>query len=110
MPDGRGGELATKDRSTQGEHLVFWSPDRMEIYYIGGNYLLYSYRENGEGTGPVTPIFFWVYCMHARFGAGKARCASQHKKLERAGRMLGFLKPGQSGNIFYWYYLSTVHI
>lgn len=85
MLDGHGSELVTKDQSIQGEHLVFLSLDRTEIYYIDGNDLLYLYRENGEGTGPITPIFFWVYCTHVCFGAGKACCASQHKKLERAG-------------------------
>ena len=48
----------------------------MEIYYIGGNYLLYLYKENGEGTGPIMPIFFWVYCTHTCFGTGKACHAS----------------------------------
>ena len=76
MLDGCGGELATKDRNVQHRNSIYLSPDRTEIYLIGGICLLYAYIRKIEGVEPITPIFFQVYCTCSCFGAGHMRHAS----------------------------------
>ena len=47
----------TKDWNVQCENLIYSSPDRMEIYFIGSIYLLYAYIRKIEGVEPTTTIF-----------------------------------------------------
>ena len=76
MLDGCSGELVMKDWNTQHKNSIYLSPDRTEIYLIGGICLPYAYIRKIEGVEPAMPIFFWAYCAHSCFGTRHACCAS----------------------------------
>ena len=51
MLNGHGGELVTKDQNAQHRNSIYLSPDRTEIYLIGGICLLYVYKRKIDTGG-----------------------------------------------------------
>ena len=103
MLDGHGGELATKDRNAQRENLIYSSPDRTGIYFIGSIYLVYVYIRKIEGVEPATPIFFQGYWARSRFGAGCARRASWHENASCTSSTRHSWILGEARNDIYMY-------